>query len=74
MTKSILSVVWLLCCLSLGDGAKVKRVKAGKHYKEHDDVHLVVNKVGYVPSRWGRIDSLFVPNVHLAAYCLRCLA
>jgi hypothetical protein len=28
------------------DGAKVKRVKAGKIYQEHDAVHIVVNKVG----------------------------
>lgn len=27
---------------------KVRRVKAGKHYKTHDPVHIVVNKVGYV--------------------------
>jgi Endomembrane protein 70 len=34
----------------LVDGAKkrVKRVKAGKKYTEHEEVHIVVNKVGYV--------------------------
>jgi hypothetical protein len=28
------------------EGTKVKRVKAGKIYKEHEAVHVVVNKVG----------------------------
>lgn len=31
--------------------SEIERVKAGKHYKKHDEVLLVVNKVGYVPSR-----------------------
>jgi hypothetical protein len=35
----------LLSALSVADG-KVKRVKAGQHYKDHDAVHVVVNKVG----------------------------
>jgi len=30
----------------LTDAVKVRRVKAGKFYKEHDAVHVVVNKVG----------------------------
>jgi hypothetical protein len=42
----------LLFTLTVGSDAfmkrKVKRVQAGKVYKEHDDVHLVVNKVGCV--------------------------
>ena len=25
---------------------KIKRVKAGKDYKDHEEVHIVVNKVG----------------------------
>ena len=37
----------LVCASSLGvDGAKVKRVKAGRKYNVHDAVHIVVNKVG----------------------------
>jgi hypothetical protein len=35
----------LLSALNVVDG-KVKRVKAGQHYKDHDAVHVVVNKVG----------------------------
>jgi hypothetical protein len=30
----------------LVEGVKVHRVKAGKIYKEHDAIHVVVNKVG----------------------------
>jgi hypothetical protein len=38
----------LLAAPLLVDGAKtrVKRVKAGKKYTEHGEVHIVVNKVG----------------------------
>lgn len=35
-----------LLLVSVCEGKKVKRVKAGKRYNDHDDVHLVVNKVG----------------------------
>jgi hypothetical protein len=47
------SVVHLLCVLGIvssllveTDSAKVKRVKAGKIYNQHDAVNIVVNKVG----------------------------
>ena len=41
----------VLVVLSLtADARKVKRIRAGKHYKEHEGVHLVVNKVGCVES------------------------
>jgi hypothetical protein len=40
---SLLGVFW---SLTLTDAVKVKRVKAGGFYKEHDPVHIVVNKVG----------------------------
>ena len=42
----ILAIWGLSLSLPLTGGAKVKRVKAGKFYKEHDAVHIVVNKVG----------------------------
>jgi hypothetical protein len=32
------------------EAKKLRRVKAGKHYASHDPVHIVVNKVGYVPA------------------------
>jgi hypothetical protein len=35
----------LFSALNVADG-KIKRVQAGKHYKEHDAAHIVVNKVG----------------------------
>jgi hypothetical protein len=39
----------LFCETPFGaEGAKVKRVKAGKKYNVHDAVHIVVNKVGCV--------------------------
>jgi hypothetical protein len=39
--------LWLFLAVCAADGAaKVKRVKAGKNYKLHDPVHIVVNKVG----------------------------
>ena len=34
------------CSFWQGGGAKIKRVKAGKQYEQHDAVHIVVNKVG----------------------------
>jgi fructose-1,6-bisphosphatase/inositol monophosphatase family enzyme len=37
----------LLSTLSVADG-KIKRVQAGRRYVDHDAVHIVVNKVGYV--------------------------
>lgn len=49
MRSKILAV--LVAGLALVDSktsswTKVKRVKAGKVYNEHDAVHIVVNKVG----------------------------
>jgi len=42
-----LTAVLQYLCIGAGvDAAKVKRVKAGKNYNEHDPVHIVVNKVG----------------------------
>lgn len=38
-------VLFLLSSLA-AEAARVKRVKAGMKYKEHDPVHVVVNKVG----------------------------
>ena len=40
----------VLHCCTGGAAAKIKRVKAGKTYNDHDAVHIVVNKVGYVTS------------------------
>ena len=48
----LLAAAALLLLLAPAAGAgkpkpqKVHRVKAGKSYKEHDPVHIVVNKVG----------------------------
>lgn len=36
----------LLLLLLSAEAKKVPRVKAGKQYKEHNPVHIVVNKVG----------------------------
>jgi hypothetical protein len=41
-----ISLVLLLSFIWEADAAKVKRVPAGKKYKDHDPVHIVVNKVG----------------------------
>jgi hypothetical protein len=39
--------LWLFLAVCSADGAtKVKRVKAGKNYENHEPVHIVVNKVG----------------------------
>ena len=47
MSALLFKIVWLLAFAGVSDGAaKVKRVKAGKSYKTHDAVHIVVNKVG----------------------------
>lgn len=34
------------CSVFGSSAAKIKRVKAGKNYEQHDPVHIVVNKVG----------------------------
>jgi hypothetical protein len=44
--NKLLLLLGLICSTDLVDALKVKRVKAGGIYKEHDAVHLVVNKVG----------------------------
>ncbi len=36
----------LLASLFLVDGAKLRRVKSGKKYELHENVNIVVNKVG----------------------------
>jgi len=41
-----LSVSLLLCGLSTTEAAKVKRTQPGFSYKDHDPVHIIVNKVG----------------------------
>jgi hypothetical protein len=33
------------------EGRKRVRVKIGNHYKQHDPVHIIVNKIGYVRVR-----------------------
>lgn len=45
LSKLLLLVGVLSSCFLEGN-AKVKRVKAGQIYNEHDPVHIVVNKVG----------------------------
>jgi hypothetical protein len=60
MRTAVLSLLGgLLVCASIlgADGAKVKRVKAGKKYNDHDAVHIVVNKVGCVLGFW-RCDGI----------------
>ena len=40
------ALLLLVLASSLVDGKKIARVKAGKVHREHDPVHIVVNKVG----------------------------
>ena len=45
--RGIIEILSLSLLLLLGTAdAKIKRVKAGKVYKDHEEVHVVVNKVG----------------------------
>ena len=44
----LLVAVLLGCFSGAAAGKKIKRVKAGKVYSDHDPVHIVVNKVGCV--------------------------
>lgn len=44
--KAVLLLLASVLPSLLVEGSKVKRVKAGKIYKEHEAVHVVVNKVG----------------------------
>lgn len=44
--KKVLLLLGILSSPLSTVSAKVKRVKAGKIYNEHDEVHIVVNKVG----------------------------
>lgn len=37
-----------LAATAVNGAKKIRRVQAGRKYQEHDDVHIVVNKVGYV--------------------------
>jgi hypothetical protein len=32
---------------------RAARVRIGNHYKQHDAVHIIVNKVGYVNDKYG---------------------
>jgi hypothetical protein len=45
-TKALWTLGILSSLIFTTDSAKVKRVRAGKIYKDHDAVHIVVNKVG----------------------------
>jgi len=44
--QSLLLALALLAAPISTDSARIRRVKAGKIYKQHDDVKIVVNKVG----------------------------
>ncbi|VEU40686.1 unnamed protein product [Pseudo-nitzschia multistriata] len=45
--QTILLLLGLFSSIAIVDGAKkIRRVKSGKIYKEHENVHIVVNKVG----------------------------
>eukprot|EP00537_Pseudo-nitzschia_pungens_P004756 CAMPEP_0172376938 /NCGR_PEP_ID=MMETSP1060-20121228/68644_1 /TAXON_ID=37318 /ORGANISM="Pseudo-nitzschia pungens, Strain cf. cingulata" /LENGTH=627 /DNA_ID=CAMNT_0013104603 /DNA_START=45 /DNA_END=1928 /DNA_ORIENTATION=+ len=44
--QTVLLALGLLSSIVLSDGAKIKRVKSGKTYEQHENVHVVVNKVG----------------------------
>ena len=46
MMRGLAVLVLLLQCTLSGAAPKIKRVKAGKVYQDHDPVHIVVNKVG----------------------------
>jgi hypothetical protein len=49
MKASKTFVGWLLfLSLIAADAKRVIRMKAGNHYKKHEAVHIVVNKIGYV--------------------------
>lgn len=41
-----MKALMLLLLPLAAEAIRVKRVKAGMHYKQHDPVHVVVNKVG----------------------------
>ena len=41
-----LFVLVLVALAAATDAVRVKRVKAGMRYKQHDPVHIDVNKVG----------------------------
>ena len=43
-----LLLLLLALITTVSSAVKVKRVRAGMHYKKHDPVHIVVNKVGCV--------------------------
>ena len=44
--QTILLALGLLGSIVLTESAKVRRVKSGKVYAQHENVHIVVNKVG----------------------------
>merc|ERR1719506_2837052 len=41
-----LVLLGLFSSFAITDSAKVKRIRSGKVYEDHEDVHIVVNKVG----------------------------
>ena len=45
-SRHVAAILALFWSMLLVDAYKIRRVKAGKIYKQHDPVHLVVNKVG----------------------------
>ena len=47
VVSALLLLVSVVSAVSASSGfSKVRRVRAGKVYAEHDAVHIVVNKVG----------------------------
>lgn len=49
MTMGVSNAIVAACLLALFSrvqGGSIRRVRAGKRYKDHDAVHIVVNKVG----------------------------
>lgn len=47
----VLLAVVCIANTSSVEGRKRVRVKIGNHYKQHDPVHIIVNKIGYVRVR-----------------------
>jgi hypothetical protein len=45
-SKHIVAILALLLSACIADAYKIRRVKAGKVYEQHESVHIVVNKVG----------------------------
>jgi uncharacterized protein (UPF0218 family) len=60
----------LLSTLGVVDG-KIKRVQAGRRYQDHDAVHIVVNKVGYVTTSFSRTFCTQESLLFRSQICLR---